>query len=85
MERDTRGCIYAYEKRQSPFTVLRAVGMACGISNCLSYRCLSGYLVSNLYPTYQRVMVIKGKAQGNDWRAALCRGLMFERNTNITF
>jgi hypothetical protein len=24
-------------------------------------------------------MVIQGKAQGNDWRAALCRGSMFER------
>ena len=59
MERDTGNRVH--EKRQSPFTVLRAVGMACGISNCLSYWCLFGCMVSNLYTTASGAVVIRVK------------------------
>jgi hypothetical protein len=79
LERDTGGSLHAYEKRQPPVALLLTVGVERRISDYLHHRIGYGCGISNLYPTYQRVMVIQGKAQGNDWRAALCRGSMFER------
>jgi hypothetical protein len=77
MERDTGSSVH--EKRQSPFTVFRAVGMACGISNCLSYWCLFGCMVSLLYFTASGAVVNKAMHKAMLESYLVLVGLMFER------